>query len=124
MNWDQIELFRGIDLNDYFVLDWQYAADRLVFELEASIWPKSKYYKKPKLSEYTCYQKATLQIIGPKRVTGLLSKNSIRPNYDLDGTIDYGNIDSLSMLEGNFELSGHFGDVKITGGELRFEVHT
>ena len=43
---------------------------------------------------------------------------------DLDGTIDYGNIDSLLKTSSGFEVEGDFGSVVITGGELKFEVHT
>lgn len=44
MDWHQMEVFNGIDLNDSFVLDWSYENNSLYFELEASIWPESKYY--------------------------------------------------------------------------------
>ena len=36
MEWTQIEIFKGIDLNDSFVLNWSYESERLFFELEAS----------------------------------------------------------------------------------------
>ena len=48
MDWTQIELFKGIDLNDSFVLNWAHEDSQLCFELEASIWPESDYYFKPK----------------------------------------------------------------------------
>ena len=57
-----MEVFKGIDLNDSFVLDWSYENNRLCFELEVSIWPEYKYYVEPKLNEYTCYRKANTSI--------------------------------------------------------------
>jgi len=64
MDWTQIELFKGIDLNDSFILSWVHEDDQLTFDLEASIWPESKYYTTPKEDEYTCYRKATLSFKG------------------------------------------------------------
>lgn len=124
MNWTQLEIFKGIDLNDSFVLNWRNEKDLLSFELEASIWPDSEYYSKPKQNEYTCYRRATLEFIGVSKVSGLKPKKSVPSSTDPDGTVDYGNIDELNIGEGIFTLSGDFGTVSILGGELRFEIHT
>lgn len=119
-----MEVFNGIDLNDSFVLDWSYENNRLCFELEASIWPASKYYVEPKLNEYTCYRKAKLQFVNTVSITGLKPKSAVISSTEPDGSIDYGNIDTLQVVDGGFELTGDFGHIKISGGELRFEIHT
>ena len=124
MDWTQIELFKGIDLNDSFVLNWANEGDQLCFELEASIWPESDYYFKPKDGEYTCYRKAVLKFVNVKSTSGLKPIESVHSTKDPDGSTDYGNIDTLCQTEGGFNLSGDFGSVNIMGGELRFEVHT
>jgi hypothetical protein len=124
MNWTAIELFKGIDLTDSYVMDWCFENDRLSFQLEASIWPVSEYYTEPKAGEFTCYRKATLQFTGVQHVSGLKPKEAVPFSTDPDGTIDYGNIEGLEVMDGKFSLFGDFGLVTITGGELRFEVHT
>ena len=124
MDWNQLELFKGIDLNDSFVLSWVQEADLLRFELEASIWPDSVYYSKPEDDEYTCYRKATLMFRGVQSTVGLKPIDSVPSTTDPDGTVDFGNIETLSQTENGFQLSGDFGSVNIVGGELRFEVHT
>jgi hypothetical protein len=124
MEWSKVEMFKGIDLNDSFVLDWCYEADHLSFELEVSIWPESVHYSKPKINEHTCYQRATLQFIDVKEVIGLKPKELVQSNTEPDGSTDYGNIDVLNVVEGSFLLVGDFGSVNIQGGELKFEVHT
>lgn len=124
LNWNQLELFKGIDLNDSFVLSWVQEADLLCFELEASIWPESAYYSKPEDNEYTCYRKATLMFKGVQSIVGLKPIESVPSTTDLDGTVDFGNIATLSQTENGFRLSGAFGSVDIVGGELHFEVHT
>jgi len=124
MDWTQMNLFRGIDLNDSFILNWNCSDNRLSFAVDASIWPESEYYTKPKKGEYTCYRKATLEFIGINKVSGLVSIESAQSTTDPDGSIDYGNIDSLEESDGSFHLSGDFGTVNISGGEVHFEVHS
>ena len=124
MNWTELEIFKGIDLNDSFVLGWSKGEDRLSFELEASIWPESKFYTEPKENEYTCYRKAFLSFVGIDSIQGLKPINTVATSTDPDGTIDYGNIDSLSITSSGFEVEGNFGSVTIKGGELNFEVRT
>ena len=40
---------------------------------------------------------------------------------DLDGTVDYGNIDNLSCNEEAFNISGDFGSVEVTCTECNLE---
>lgn len=124
MDWTEIELLKGIDLHDSFILNWAHEDNQLSFELEASIWPESKYYSPPKNGEYTCYRKATLMFTNLKSINGLKSIELVPSTTDPDGSIDYGNIEALNKIDGGFNLSGDFGSVNIMGGELRFEVHT
>ena len=104
MEWNQIELFKGIDLNDSFVLNWVHENDHLSFELEASIWPESEYYSKPKDGEYTCYRKATLLFLNLENINGLKPIEHTPSSKDLDGTIDYGNIDTLCTTGNGLSL--------------------
>ncbi|MDP5136065.1 hypothetical protein ORJ04_08910 [Rheinheimera baltica] len=124
MDWRKLEIFKGIDLNDSFILDWSHESGRLSFELEASIWPESAYYVAPKPDEYTCYRKATLLFKNIKAVTGLKAKNAVITSTDAGGSVDYGNIDSFIVLNDGFELEGDIGCIKVFGGELRFEIQT
>ncbi|MCG2582543.1 MAG: hypothetical protein KA296_16845 [Marinobacter sp.] len=43
---------------------------------------------------------------------------------DAAGETDFGNVDSLLVLDDGFNVSEDFGTVNIKGGELSFEVHT
>jgi len=119
-----MDTFEGVDLNDSFVLGWDSSEGRLCFELEASLWPQSPHYSEPKSGEYTCYKRATLEFVGASDICGLAPLDSVRPIHDPAGPPDCGNIDSLAATEGTFHLSGSFGQVTVTGGALRFVVHT
>lgn len=124
MDWTEVEIFRGIDLNDSFILAWRHENRNVTFELEASIWPASRYYRPAKPGEYTCYRRATLAFENVIECVGLPSMDSAPKSSDAAGETDYGNIDSLLILDDGFSVSGDFGTVNIQGGELGFEVHT
>ena len=124
MNWTELSEFEGIDLNDSFVLSWKKTTDKLEFNLEASIWPNSAYYRKPKPNEYTCYRKATLSFLDVIIVSGLLPIDAVKPKIDPDGTSDYGNIDSLTKNSNGYCITGEFGVVEISGGKLEFKIKT
>ena len=122
MNWEVMEIFKGIDLNDSFVLSWRQGTHELTFELEASIWPESKYYEKPRIDEYTCYKSAELSFKNIKELSGLLEMNQVKAATDDSGEKDYGNIDNLEENSEGFLVEGDFGSVSIVGGEISFEI--
>ena len=124
MDWTELSEFKGIDLNDSFVLSWYQTSDKVEIRLEASIWPQSAYYIKPKSDEHTCYRRATLTILGAVKVTGLLPMDTVEPTIDPDGTEDYGNIDSLLKISNGYSITGEFGLVQISGGKLEFKINT
>jgi len=122
MNWNEMDIFKGIDLNDSFILSWHLSANDLVFEIEASIWPESKYYEKPKKDEYTCYKPAVLEFKNIKEIKGLREMSQVTASTDASGEKDYGNIETFKKSNEGFHLEGDFGSVSISGGEMSFEV--
>ena len=115
-------IFKGIDLNDSFVLSWHQGTNELTFELEASIWPESTYYEKPKPNEHTCYKSAILSFKNFNELSGLLELNQVKAATDASGEKDYGNIDNLEENNNGFLVEGEFGKVSIVGGEISFEI--
>ncbi len=123
MNFTELEIFKGIDLTDSFVLYWELERNCLSFDLEASVWPESRYYSKPKDDEFTCYKKARIDFLNVDSIQGLKDMNQVTPSTDVSGEKDYGNIDSLIIDEDGFSLEGDFGKIAIKGGEIRFEFY-
>ncbi|MBW4484126.1 MAG: hypothetical protein KME14_16435 [Tildeniella torsiva UHER 1998/13D] len=121
IQWRDMELFRGIDLNDSCVLSWEVEPTQLVFELDVSVWPESQFYRTPKPNEYTCYRTARLIFRGYEKISGLHAMSDVRPTVDLDNTVDYGNIDALSQEEKMIRVYGDFGEVEIQGGNFDLE---
>jgi len=123
MDWRKLKEFEGIDLNDSFILNWQWSENEFSLLIEASIWPNSQYYEPQKEKEYTCYKQAQLIFTNCKTITGIRAMQQANSSTDSDGSIDYGNIDTLAKTEVGFELTGEFGNVQIQGGQLGFEIH-
>lgn len=118
MDWREMELFRGIDLNDSFVLGWQLEGDRLVFDLEISVWPESTHYYTPK------DRKAALVFQGTECIQGLVSMSEARSSTDASGEVDYGNIDELRVRPDGASIVGDFGTVEIAGGICALSINT
>ena len=121
-DWTEIELFKGIDLYDSFILHWEYKNNTFTINLEASIWPQSQHYEKPKENEYTCYKKAILKFSYIKEITGLKAMQEVKPTIDANNEIDYGEIEHLVRTKNGFHIIAEFGDVVISGGQLSFSV--
>ena len=112
INYDEIEEFKGIDLQDSFVLGWKVEDGDIVFQLEFSLWEDHPEYEKPKPGEYTCYKKGSLIFKSVTNLVGLKLLEDIRPSIDLDGSKDYGEIESLFFEKsGLVHISGEFGVV-------------
>ncbi len=121
-DWTELEIFKGIDLFDSFILHWHYENHTFTINLDASIWPQSKHYEKPKLNEYTCYKKAILKFSNIKKLTGLKTMQQVKPAIDANNELDYGEIEYLSKTEEGFHIIAEFGDVEIMGGLLSFSI--
>jgi len=118
-----LDIFKGIDLSDSFVLSWS-LDDKFSIEIEASVWPESEHYLKPLDNEYTCYRNAVLTFSNFSECVGVVEQNSRTPTRDLDGTLDYGNIDSFTQHDSGYEILGDFGSVVVGGGKLSIRFYT
>ena len=123
MDWREMETFKGVDLNDSFVLEWVEFDRKLEFILDASLWPESPHYRASKPNEYTCYRRASLKFSGYTNCVGLKAMSAVTPSPPVDGEEpDYGNIDVLFKTTRGFVVEGDFGSVAIEGGHLCFTV--
>lgn len=124
MDWRNLQVFKGIDLNDSFVISWSLEKSCLVFEIEASIWPESPYYKTPLPNEHTCYRRISLIFDLIESVDGLKLVEYVMPTIDPDMSKDYGCVDTLMSTNDGYLMSGEFGSLKIVGGQLSIRFHT
>ena len=119
-----MDIFKGIDFNDSFVLGWSSNEAGITFNVEASIWPESPHYQKPKPNEYTCYRKCEIQFTNFTSYSGLSKQSTVNPTKDLDGSLDYGNIDILIKTNNGFQVVGEFGHLNIVNGKVQLKFYT
>ena len=94
----------------------------LIFDLDASLWPEHPNYEVPKPNEWTCYKRSQLVFSGVRSASGLLSVSEVRGYTHPDGSVDFGNIDSLSEIPNGFNIIGDFGDVIVIAENMRLHV--
>jgi len=112
VNWRDTHEFRCIDLEDSFILGWKYSQDTFTLSIEYSLRPGHKEYETPKENEYTCYKKGKMVFAKVTKLTGLIPMQSAQTSTDLDGAVDYGNIEILMLgANGLIELFGEFGEL-------------
>jgi hypothetical protein len=123
-DWRDMQEFTGVDLEDSFVLGWQHdrASRRVVFELEASLWPLHPRYETPPPEHHTCYCRARLVFDDVHWVAGLRPVAEAKGTTDPDGTVDYGNIEGLRYKDGICRFGGEVGEVEIECRAMRLEI--
>lgn len=115
-------MFPGVMLEDTFILGWSREDGRLVFWVEASLWPGHSEYEQPKPGEWTCYKPARLVFAGVEAVEGLPDPMHAPRSRDADGAEDFGTIHELVAEPGGYRLAGDFGLVRIKAKAVHLEV--
>jgi hypothetical protein len=121
MDWLEIPEFFEIDLAESYVLGWSIFKDNIEFKLEVVLCPGHPEYKKP-VSDWTCYRNGSLAFRGVKSLEGLPNQSEVRPSTDASGSLDYGNIDTFTLIDNCFELTGDFGIVTFTASKFSLDL--
>jgi hypothetical protein len=103
----------GIDLPGSFVLGWKVTETKVVFRMDFAAWPASRFYRKPKQDEWTCFRRGVLVFDRVTFVEGLRMQEDMRFSTDATGEKDYGNIDYFEGKDAEVRLSGDFGEVLV-----------
>ena len=119
-------MFDGVDFEDSWVLGWRFdpKSNRLVFDLDVSLWQGHKHYTKPLPGEWTCYKRGSLVFDQVSNIEGLLPMESVKYTVDLDGSIDYGNIEGFrNIVNDKYNFGGDFGEVSVSCSDVRLEIN-
>ncbi|MCP4407314.1 MAG: hypothetical protein GY807_06040 [Gammaproteobacteria bacterium] len=73
-------------------------------------------YHAPKPSEAYCYRRIKIHIKDTESIRWI--SRTMVPSTDLNGTIDYGNINEFEFEDGTYTIIGDWGEVKITAGNV------
>ena len=110
-----IEAFDNILLEDTFVLSWHQSSGSLSFSVLASLLQSHSEATPPTSGDWACYRPGLIQFSGASSVSGLLPQESVPPTRDADGSVDYGCIDELSLVQpGEYRIAGEFGVVTVS----------
>ncbi|WGM19814.1 hypothetical protein QEH68_17590 [Paenarthrobacter sp. OM7] len=112
------EVLRDFYLEDSWVLGVSSTPGQLVITVEFVLTEEHPSYSPPRPGEQYCYRNGVLVFDGVTDLnwTGQLGS---RPSRDPDGSVDYGNIDSL-IIEGNhYTVEGGLGEIDLHAASIR-----
>jgi hypothetical protein len=112
--WTAMPEFDGVDLTESYVLGWRLDDQGLWFDLNVALVPGHRAYRPPLPGERTCWRQGILLFPRAREVRGLERQDAVIPAIDAADERDYGNIDTLEERNGEFNLSGDFGNVWLT----------
>jgi hypothetical protein len=112
------EVLRGLYLEDSWVLDISASRGQLVITAEFVLTEEHTAYAPARAGEQYCYRRGVLVFDGVRDLTwtGQLSS---RPSRDSDGSIDYGNIDSLIIDGDHYTVEGNLGKIDLRAASIR-----
>ncbi len=118
MNYYDIEGFEFIYLEDSYVINILEKPSKksIVFSMEAVLTEEHPLYTPAKKGEQYCYTNVDIVFTEINSIQWVEKNN--KPSIDMDGTIDFGNIDVFIVLTDGYHLAGDWGDVLIKSEAL------
>lgn len=111
-----------IYLEDSFVLDIIESADTLCFIVDAVLTEKHVLYETPLPTVQYCYKKAKITFANVQQVKWL--EKTMRPTTNVDGSVDFDNIDYFYSKGDVYSLGGSWGELEIISSPVQFQfVH-
>lgn len=107
----EIESLKYVYLEDSYILDIREYANSIEFEIEAVLTEGHPLYRVPREGEKYCYRKARIAFPNVRHVDWV--KRNDEKFSDATGAVDYGNIDSFYVKDGEYYVGGDFGEVHI-----------
>ncbi|MGO4589673.1 hypothetical protein [Paenarthrobacter sp. 2TAF44] len=113
-----VEVLKGLYLDDSYVLDIRASRGLLAITVEFALAPEHTSYSPALAGEQYCYRQGVLVFEGVTELnwTGQLTS---RPSQDPDGSIDYGNIDTLVIDGNHYTLEGDLGTIELLAASIR-----
>ena len=114
-----IDVFSNILLEDTFVLAWQQGPESLSFHVLASLLQSHPEASPPAAGQWACYKPGIIQFTGVTLVRGLIPQESVNRTTDAAGSVDYGCIDSITLVRlGEYQIAGEFGVVTVLASNV------
>ncbi|WP_449419289.1 hypothetical protein [Phormidium nigroviride] len=111
LNYWDFKGFENVYLEDSYVLGIHRSTSELCIHIEAVLTENHSLYTQPLPGEQYCYRRMTIKFLHPHTYNLVLQ--NINPIPDLDGSVDYGNIDDFFSADGKYYLRGEWGELTI-----------
>ena len=115
--WDS---FQNVYLEDSFVLSIEETKRQLSIIVEVVLTEKHALYEPPDNGKQYCYKQAKLVFQNLKSIKWI--DPSMRPIVAADGSVDYGNIDSLELVSDGYHMVGDWGEVLVNSSPPKLEI--
>lgn len=104
--------FRNYCLEDGWLLGVREESNIVEFTVDAALTRTH-----PRVQPYRCWRKILITFSNVRSVNWV--ERNLRPNVDLDGSIDYGSIDCFDIETDKYHLSGQWGEIEIVSGPVK-----
>lgn len=112
VNYSDLVQFKGLYLEDSFVLQIIETKELVSFQMEFVLTKEHPSYQEPLDNEMYCYRYGVIDFIAPKRVLWEYRNQKV-VSIDANGENDFGNIDIFSKYRDVYSLEGDWGSVLI-----------
>lgn len=113
VDWRQLREFAAVDLSQSYVLSWHLEGDSLVADIDIHLTSEHPFYEKPRPAEKHCIRPAYLEF----PYCDEIARDGQKDVAQLSDTVEllkHGRIDELRARDGEYEIRGEFGTVRIT----------
>ena len=114
--WRDLHEFTSVDLEESFVLSWKIDGESLLIDVDLFLCADHIFYEKPRPSEGACFRPAAIEFRNCTSLRGNNLKDELAGTEDTTTALGLGKIHDLRRTgEGEYKMSGEFGDVDIAG---------
>ncbi|WP_432130473.1 hypothetical protein [Streptomyces tendae] len=102
--------FENVSLEDSYVLDIAVHPGVLTISLDLLLLPRHPRYRAPLPGERACFRLATV-VFASVRSLYWTGQSVVKAATDASGSVDYGSVDALIMLEDGYKILGDWGEI-------------
>jgi hypothetical protein len=112
VDWRQLREFAAVDLSQSYVLSWHLEGDSLVADIDIHLTPEHPFYEKPRPAEKHCIRPAYIEFPYCDKIARD-GQQDVEQLSDTVESLKHGRIDELRARDGEYEIRGEFGTVRI-----------
>jgi hypothetical protein len=113
-DWRELREFRGVDLDESFVLSWRIEGGSLRLDVDLCLLPQHPFYETPRPSRRACYHAGIVEFPACSALDARNRDGAARPPSQVANELGLGRITGLKRTsDGVYEIHGAFGEVEV-----------